>query len=130
MRPLNRRKFFVRSFRRKAVTGCLQLTAWKWTLDFVLRLVNGADWSKCGSQRLSPFGARPPEFERLPAPSYFDCTNAATAFISSVVMSLMMPCMTGASRRRAWIRVSWRCTYSACCPARRGKIPMPVAFAP
>jgi len=43
MRPLNRRKFFVRSFRRKAVTGCLQLTAWKWTLDFVLRLVNGAD---------------------------------------------------------------------------------------
>jgi len=43
MRPLNRRKFFVRSFRRKAVTGCLQLTAWKWTLDFVLRLVSGAD---------------------------------------------------------------------------------------
>jgi len=40
------------------------------------------------------------QFLVAPAPSYFDCTNAAAAFISSGVMSLMMPCMIGASRRR------------------------------
>jgi len=42
MRPLDHRKFFVSSFRRKAVTRRLQLTA-KRALDFVLRLFNGAD---------------------------------------------------------------------------------------
>jgi len=36
-------QIFREQRRPKAVTGCLQLTAWKWTLDFVLRLVNGAD---------------------------------------------------------------------------------------